>query len=121
MCSSFHCIIDPACYPHIKMGSCPAQLMNLPLTIDIEGNMRLCNHSPVVAGNIFKQKLAEICSSQYVNLWKSSIPAYCQSCDKFAVYMGCCRAASEQLGMTIQDVDPLIAHAAALNRSKYLP
>lgn len=116
-----HCIIDPAAYPHIKMGSCSAQLMNLPLTVDIQGNMRLCNHSPVVAGNIFKQKLEHICDSHYVNLWKNSVPEYCVNCDKFTACRGGCRAACEQLGSTVQEVDPLVSYMASSDANQTSP
>ena len=116
-----HCVIDPVCYPHIKTGSCSAQLTNLPLTIDIEGNMRLCNHSPVVAGNIFKQSLADICSSHYVDLWKNSIPEYCMGCAKFSACRGGCRAASEQVGSDIRQVDPLVSCTAVSAITKTYP
>lgn len=102
------CVVNPEKYPHIRFSSCAANVTNMPLTMGIDGNMRLCNHSPVVVGNIFKDNLDDIFSSDYAKSWKEIIPDYCIDCDKYFKCFGGCRAASEQLGRGLNKVDPLV-------------
>ncbi|MFZ4401042.1 MAG: radical SAM/SPASM domain-containing protein [Bacteroidales bacterium] len=103
------CVLNPSDYPAITFGNCSANVLNRPLTLDIEGNMRLCNHSPVVAGNIYKQELSEILFSDYTEKWETDIPEYCSNCDLWKQCLGGCRAASEQMFNTLQKEDPIIA------------
>ncbi|MDR3218745.1 MAG: hypothetical protein LBU22_07155 [Dysgonamonadaceae bacterium] len=49
------CLLNPKDYPNIGFGHCSFNVLRRPVTLDINGNIRLCNHSPVVAGNIYEQ------------------------------------------------------------------
>lgn len=103
-----YCLLDPADYPHIGFGACSENLYARPLTFDVEGNLRLCNHSPVVAGNIFQQPLAAILGSAYAAAWaETGVPA-CTGCARWAVCRGGCRAASEQMGWPLSVRDPAV-------------
>ena len=102
------CVINPKDYPGIGMSSCAAKVINMPLTLDSIGNLRLCNHSPVVIGNIFKDKIMNIFNSKYCKSWKEFIPEYCIDCKDYSKCLGGCRAASEQLWNTNKIVDPLV-------------
>ena len=102
------CILDPRDYPHIGFGNCSPDMARRPLTLDMEGNIRLCNHSPVVAGNIFRTPLEEILASSYARSWGETVPGYCKPCDMWADCLGGCRAASEQCGLDLGHPDPLI-------------
>ncbi len=102
------CILNPKDYPHIGFGNCSPDMARRPLTLDMEGNIRLCNHSPVVAGNIFAAPLEEILASPYARSWGATIPAYCAGCTMWADCLGGCRAASEQCGLGLGSPDPLI-------------
>jgi radical SAM protein with 4Fe4S-binding SPASM domain len=103
------CVLNPSDYPAIAFGNCSTNVLKRPLTLDIEGNMRLCNHSPVVAGNIYKQDLSEILFSDYSEKWETNIPEYCSNCDLWQKCLGGCRAASEQMGNGLLKEDPIIA------------
>lgn len=103
-----HCILNPDDYPHIRFGSCAEDVYQRPLTFDIEGNLRLCNHSPIVAGNIFKQSLGEILSSPYIDEWRELRIPFCSQCSKLSKCRGGCRAASEQMGRTLNAEDPIV-------------
>lgn len=82
--------------------------MNKPLTMDVGGNLRICNHSPVDIGNIYSENIENILSSPYVQSWKEIVPQFCSSCNKYAKCQGGCRAASEQLGLSLASPDPII-------------
>lgn len=79
-----------------------------PITMDINGNVRLCNHSPVVAGNIFEQPIKDILYSPYAHSWNEIIPEYCIACHKWKKCCGGCHAASEQCGLGLGHVDPIM-------------
>lgn len=102
------CLINPSDYPNILFGHCSDNVLQKPITMDINGNIRLCNHSPIVAGNIYKQDLEEILYSPYANSWNNIIPEFCNECKKWETCRGGCRAASEQCGFGLSHVDPIL-------------
>jgi radical SAM protein with 4Fe4S-binding SPASM domain len=103
------CVIDPTQYPHIPIASCGNDFSNRPVTIDSSGNLRICNHSPVIVGNIHCGSIEEMAASDYINTWKTSQPAYCSKCSRWEKCLGGCRAASEQTGNSIFNEDPVIS------------
>lgn len=107
VCTPF-CVVNPADFPLIGFGACSPDPFKRPLTVDAEGNLRTCNHSPIVAGNIFESKIESIVGTPYMKLWGDIRPAYCSRCSLFERCRGGCRAASEQLGMGLAAVDPLV-------------
>ncbi|MBN2729348.1 MAG: radical SAM protein [Bacteroidales bacterium] len=102
------CVLDPKEFPYIGFGHCGADPRSKPLTLDHNGNLRLCNHSPVDAGNIFKQSFEEIFESDYVKSWGESTPEFCDGCEHYNKCFAGCRAAAEQMGMTINGEDPVL-------------
>lgn len=102
------CLINPEDYKNIHFTSCSSGVLNKPLTLDIEGNMRICNHSPVVLGNIYKNSIADIMNNPYIRQWRDIVPGYCSSCKIFDRCLGGCRAASEQMGFNLEQVDPVL-------------
>jgi len=102
-----HCVLDPRDYPRIGFGACDVDLDNRPITVDTAGDVRFCNHSPVVMGNIFRDDLDAVFSSEYARRWRDTVPVECEGCAEFRACMGGCRAASEQLGFDMRRVDPI--------------
>lgn len=102
------CLLDPADYPNIGFGHCSSSPFQKPLTLDHTGNLRLCNHSPVIAGNIFDQTIGEIFSSEYVLSWNGHKPEFCSDCQKYEQCFAGCRAAAEQVGKTVGNEDPVL-------------
>ena len=102
------CLLNPEDYPYIGFGHCSFNVFQRPITLDINGNVRLCNHSPVVAGNIWEQLIEEILFSEYTTSWEKSVPAFCSSCREWEKCKGGCRAASEQCLQSLSEEDPII-------------
>jgi radical SAM protein with 4Fe4S-binding SPASM domain len=102
------CLLNPEDYPHIGFGHCSEDVRHKPITIDINGNVRVCNHSPIVAGNIYKKTLEEILFSDYVESWKETIPEDCIECNWWKKCRGGCRAASEQTVKGLSHIDPVM-------------
>ena len=110
------CLLNPADYPHIGFGHCSFDVLRRPITLDINGNIRLCNHSPVVAGNIFEKDLSEILYSDYAGLWEKSVPGFCAACIEWEKCKGGCRAASEQCFDSLMVEDPIIQYLHILKK-----
>jgi len=102
------CLLNGSDYKNIMFTSCSSNIINKPLTLDIDGNMRICNHSPIVIGNIYKDKLEDIMASPYVKKWVDIVPDFCKDCDIFDKCLGGCRAASEQMELSLAHVDPIL-------------
>jgi radical SAM protein with 4Fe4S-binding SPASM domain len=107
VCTPF-CLLNPKDYPNIAFGSCSTDAKRLPITIDITGNLRLCNHSPIVAGNIFASSIEAIFNSAHAKNWLKTTPKYCETCEVYEKCLGGCRAASLQAGFPGDVVDPVI-------------
>lgn len=104
------CLLNPDDYPMIGFGHCSFNVLQRPITLDINGNIRLCNHSPVIAGNIYEKDLEEILYSDYSKSWETSVPELCKHCDHWNICKGGCRAASEQCFQTLSIEDPIIRY-----------
>ena len=102
------CLLNPKDYPHIGFGHCSDDVRRKPITIDINGNVRVCNHSPIVAGNIYEKSLSEILYSDYIESWRDIIPEACVACEWWKKCRGGCRAASEQVGTGLSCMDPVM-------------
>lgn len=102
------CILNPNNYKNITFGYCSTDPSNMPLTIDIYGNIRLCNHSPLIAGNIFKTDLKDILKNDNVVNWNKETPKECNNCSWYYKCLGGCRAASLQFYQESNRADPII-------------
>lgn len=103
------CILNPKLYPNIFFVDCANSYQDKPITVDFEGNLRICNHSPKVIGNIHTHDLAKLLDNEYINSWETIIPDYCKPCSLFENCKGGCRGASEQMGFSITEVDPIVS------------
>ena len=103
------CVLDPADYPLITFSFCNTDVSVRPITINHQGDVRFCNHSPRVLGNVFERSLNEILYSTENDDYYNSIPSFCVSCNFLQLCKGGCRAASEQVYNTFSKVDPLLS------------
>lgn len=106
VCTPF-CVLDYSEYKYLKLTSCTQRIDDVQALLDMNGNIRICNHSPVVLGNIFKESWSEITNSEQLKKWQIK-PKQCQNCNIFDRCKGGCRAASEQTGAGVENVDPIV-------------
>jgi radical SAM protein with 4Fe4S-binding SPASM domain len=104
------CVLDPRDYPHIPLSHCSSDPGRRPLTLDAAGDLRFCNHSPVVAGNIHREPLAAILRRGALRQWQELVPRRCQDCSDWRRCLGGCRAAGQQLGCGLHEADPIVDH-----------
>jgi len=74
-------------------------------TIDPWGNVRPCNHAPLMCGNLLERSLEEIWHSPAMEAWRGMTPVECLGCREFAMCRGGCQATAMLRGL---EKDPLI-------------
>lgn len=102
------CLVNPDNYRHIEFGYCPSGNSKSYHTIDAYGNVRTCNHSPVILGNLLKESFQEIIMNPYVLRFRKAHPKYCTNCEEVTSCWGGCKAAAEVCYGDLSDPDPLL-------------
>lgn len=74
--------------------------------IDPLGNVRPCNFTNFIMGNILKESLKEIWESKQIRQWLNKISKECEKCDFLPDCHGGCKAFSTNLGIS---KDPLMS------------
>ena len=103
------CLLDPAPYPHILFTWCTTDFNRRPVAVSYTGDVRFCNHSPYVIGNIYDRPLGEILTDPETAARYAAVPDRCRDCALLPRCNGGCRAASEQVYGTFAEADPLLA------------
>jgi radical SAM protein with 4Fe4S-binding SPASM domain len=93
----------PQCFVRSSAAGCTAGYTFF--TIDPWGNVRPCNHAPILCGNLLQQSLGSIWHSESLQSWRSSVPIECKSCSVFSSCHGGCRAEAMAHGVV---ADPLM-------------
>jgi radical SAM protein with 4Fe4S-binding SPASM domain len=93
----------PQCFVESSSTGCLAGIALA--TVDPWGNVRPCNHAPLICGNLLEESPEAIWRSEPVMRWRALLPAQCEDCGALARCHGGCRAVAMLLGL---DKDPLI-------------
>jgi radical SAM protein with 4Fe4S-binding SPASM domain len=105
------CVIDVRKYKQIHFGWCPLAGEGSYFTIDPRGNVRICNHSSVIVGNMQRDRFTDIYYNHpYVRAFRETWPAECASCEPAlkAICCGGCKASAEQCYGSLTKVDPFV-------------
>jgi radical SAM protein with 4Fe4S-binding SPASM domain len=105
------CVVDVRKYERVHFGWCPLAGEDSYFTIDPAGNIRICNHSPTVLGNIQRDSFADIYYHHpYVRDFREMWPEECVDCpaELKQLCRGGCKAAAEQCYGTLSRVDPFV-------------
>ena len=102
------CVLDPVRYPHILFTACNTDLSRRPVTVNDRGDVRFCNHSPHVMGNLYDRPIGEILADPEAQERYSVVPEACRDCALLPRCNGGCRAASEQVFGTFAAPDPML-------------
>lgn len=113
-----HCVVDPMEYRNIRFTNCSPDIHHRPLTITATGDMRFCNHSPSVLGNIFNDSFETIFDNGSAMGSIRVRPEICSGCTKYEKCLGGCRAAAEQTGGSFSEVDPIVSFRSYNKESK---
>lgn len=103
------CILDPKNYPGIRFAYCNTDISHRPITVNYRGDVRYCNHSPRVLGNIHDKPIDKILTEATASGYFDSVPKACAKCNLWDRCRGGCRAASEQLYGRFDLADPILS------------
>lgn len=106
------CLIDTGPYPHLHFGFCPLGGDDAYFTVDPLGNLRVCNHSSVILGNVLQNSFWDLYRQPYVERFKTEMPVGCLDCPAQVRdrCQGGCKAAAEECFGSFQDEEPFLAH-----------
>jgi len=107
------CAVQTSDLRHIRDSGCQVAGPSPYPTLDPLGNLRPCNHSPTVLGNLRYQPFDVVTASPAAQAMARSLPEICVPCPAASHCRGGCRAASEQLDGDFNRVDPF-ARAAGI-------
>ena len=102
------CLLEPRDYPHIRFTACSTDFNRRPVALSCTGDVRFCNHSPHVLGNIYDRPIGEILSDPASTARYAAVPDACRACRDLARCNGGCRAASEQVYGDFARIDPVL-------------
>jgi pyrroloquinoline quinone biosynthesis protein E len=74
------CLIDITRYAHIRFGFCSTGSQSPNIVVDAAGDVRSCNLSDTVLGNLQDQDWAEVFANPYPRTFKSTVPDVCRGC-----------------------------------------
>lgn len=102
------CLIDTSLYPHIGFGYCSVGTERAYYTLDPLGNVRPCNHSTTILGNLFTESFGDLVSSERLHCFVESLPAYCAACEQRVLCQGGCKAAAQVCYGSLLEVEPFL-------------
>ena len=110
------CLIDIEQYTNLSFGFCAAGTERSYYTIDPIGNLRICNHTPEILGNLFESSFIELATKEEVRNFVCTLPDNCLDCKIVEECQGGCKAAALVYYKTLRKADPFVEE----NREKSL-
>ena len=105
------CLVDMSLYPSLGYGFCAAGSERAYYTLDTAGNLRPCNHTPTVLGNVWRQPLAEMMQGEALAAFKAALPERCRPCPRRDECQGGCKAAAQVCYGDLRAEEPFLRQA----------
>lgn len=104
------CLANPRDYPHLHFCWCPRGGKDAYYTVSCSGQLRPCNHSSVVLGDLAKQNYGEIVAGEAAKQFWDGLPFQCRACENPLrnQCQGGCRAAADECHGTPLRIDPFV-------------
>ncbi|HNW92117.1 MAG TPA: radical SAM protein [bacterium] len=112
------CVFSTAQYKQLTFGFCAAGTERAYYTLDPLGNVRPCNHSATIIGNLREQPFATMVRGNAMREFLAALPEQCRSCAHADECRGCCKAAGESCCGDPRALDPFIARALAAGNAR---
>lgn len=102
------CLFDHSRYEKLTFGFCAAGTERAYYTIDPLGNLRPCNHSPTILGNVRERGFRELADSPAMSDFVKARPEFCAGCAVEEECLGGCKAAAEACSGSAWECDPFV-------------
>ena len=103
------CLIDTSGYRHLSFGFCAAGSDDAYYALDCQGNVRPCNHTPTVLGNVWEQDFASLIASPLLGEFVAATPEFCTACELRSKCQGGCKAAAQVCYGSLNAPEPFLA------------
>ncbi len=102
------CVVRTARYPWVRFGFCSSGSGQHNLVTDLEGNLRACNLSHRVLGNLHERELASLSAHPYLDTFRAKVPAMCRGCPYERSCAGGCKESAYAAFGRLDAPDPLV-------------
>jgi radical SAM protein with 4Fe4S-binding SPASM domain len=105
------CLVDLSQYKTVYSGFCPLndpESENSCFAIDPAGNLRMCNRSKTIIGNLLERDFGEIARGRAVEELADAFPHFCRDCQLYRTCGGGCKADALSAFGTLAMPDPYV-------------
>ncbi len=102
------CLIDTRDFQHLGFGFCAAGSERAYYTLDPLGNLRPCNHSTTILGNLFEEPFAALIAPERMSTFTGSTPRSCAACARLSECQGGCKAAAQVCYGSLLEEEPFL-------------
>lgn len=105
------CLVDLSQYPYVRSSFCPLNGEldgNSYFVIDPAGNLRMCNRSAAILGNLAAEPFPELVARREVAEFCAAVPDFCAGCKLARVCAGGCKADALSCFGTLSRPDPYL-------------
>lgn len=102
------CLFDHTRYKNLGFGFCAAGTERAYYTLDPMGNVRPCNHSTTILGNIREMSFWDMVDSATMKNFFDARPEFCAGCRLEEECLGGCKAAAEVCCGSVWRLDPFV-------------
>ncbi len=113
------CLLDLGRYEWVKFGFCSTGTASPNITIDPVGNVRSCNLSSHVMGNVQSDGWGRILSDDYYQSFRSIVPEACRGCEYERSCNGGCKESARATYGRLDHPEPFV-HLATSERARRL-
>ncbi|MBI5296603.1 MAG: radical SAM protein [Chloroflexi bacterium] len=108
------CLIDTSAFPRLRFGYCAAGSERAYYTLDPVGNVRPCNHSTTILGNLFEESFGALVSPERMKGFVNAFPAKCTACKQLAICQGGCKAAGQVCYGSLDSMEPFLQQGQSI-------
>ena len=109
------CLIDTSAFPHLGFGFCAAGTERAYYTLDPMGNIRPCNHSTTILGNLFEGSFGDLVLQEKMCGFVNALPTVCMMCGQRSVCQGGCKAAAQVCYGSLDATEPFLRQQQSIN------
>ncbi len=105
------CLVDLSKHENVATSYCPLNVDSAGYSyfvIDPAGNVRMCNRSKVILGNLLEESFRNIVQNKKVEDFCRAVPDFCRDCKLASTCAGGCKADALSYFGTLAKPDPFV-------------
>lgn len=110
------CLVNIEAYTNLNFGFCAAGTERAYYTLDPLGNLRPCNHTTTILGNLLEETFADLIAPERLAPFLEAVPDFCSPCKLRNTCKGGCKAAAEVCYGSLTAEEPFLKRNRALAR-----